>query len=135
MTTLADLVTVSRTGNTIHLWLATEVPPHVNMTQAGKWVEERAIAYNEFHKTWKERIRMAMAVNKVEPLPGKVPLFVSLVFQYECPFHSFDVENLEKSAIDLCQRIVFLGVDSWIDRKVTDRIWAPTGVSITFGRL
>ena len=134
MTELADLVTVSRQKDTIHLWLATEVPPHVNMTQAGKW-EKRARAYNDFHKTWKERIRLAMATSGVEPLPGKVPLFVSLVFQYERPFHSFDVDNLEKSAIDLCQRIVWSGADSWIDRKVTDRIPGETGTSISIGRL
>ena len=135
MTNLADLVTVSRRADTITLWLATECKPYVRMTQAGKWTG-RAKDYNNFQVAWKERIRLAMGVRGVSPLPGSVPLFFSVNFQYaRKAYHSFDLDNLVKSSLDLCQGVVFRGVDSWVDRIVSDRIPGVTGISITCGVL
>lgn len=136
MPLLAELVKVTRRKDTVRLWLATECPPAVRMTRAGKWTEPRAVAYNGWQATWKERIRLAMHAGGVEPLPGGVPLFFSVAFQYARIPHNCDLDNLVKSALDMCQGIVFTGVDSWVDRIVADRIQASTqGVSISCGKL
>ena len=136
MTELADLVTVSRRKDTITLWLVTEVPPAVRMTRAGKWGEPRAVAYNGWQKAWKERIRFAMTISGVEPLPGGVPLFFSCIFHYRRIPHNCDLDNLCKALLDCCQGVVFTGVDSWLDSIVADRIQSQVaGVSLTIGRL
>ena len=136
MTTLAELVTVSRQKDTINLWLATECPPCVRMTRAGKWTEPRAVDYNNWQATWKERIRFTMSTSGVEPLPGGVPLFLSCTFQYKRKYHAFDLDNLIKASLDLIQGVVFLGADSWVDRIVADRIRSQVvGVNISIGRL
>ena len=136
MTTLAALVEVSRRNDTIMLWLSTAVLPAVRMTRSGMWREPRAMDYNNWQATWKERIRFAMTTGGVEPLPGGVPLFFSCTFQYKRIPHNCDLDNLVKSALDCCQGVVFMGVDSWVDRIVADRILSQVaGVSLNIGRL
>lgn len=122
---------VTMTFNPIEIELVdVELIPYVRMTRRSMYVNKYAKRYVEQQNELRDGIGKILAGEGRESfdgmyIPDKTPFLLLLQVDTKLRLHRCDLDNLVKSALDLCQGIVYKN-DSYCDAIITSRSTIPT---------
>lgn len=103
-----------------------ELIPYVRMTRRSMHVNKYAIRYLAQQNELRDGIGVLLSSQELKTfdggmyIPDKTPFMMMLDIHTNLRMHRCDLDNLVKSALDLCQGIVFKN-DSYCDAIISSR--------------
>lgn len=107
----------------LSFYIETDFQPYTRMTQRGKYVIPKAIAYRASQRNLELRFKEAMKLNGWEPFE-RVPLAINVLITVREDLHRSDLDNRLKALTDAAQKVVFPN-DCWIDVAYIRRRLGP----------
>jgi Holliday junction resolvase RusA-like endonuclease len=117
------------TTDKVEMIIKMDVIPYVRMTQRSKYVDDRAIAYQDWMAHFRIEIHKKLMKQNYPQLLKKQPMYAMIYFYEKKVRHNRDLDNMLKAVMDACQGVLFRN-DMWFDQIETVRVASEDGPAV-----